>query len=232
MFGRKTVAMLVVALLVGGVALTSVQAASIDLGTAGHAGNWNVTVYGDSGIIAADQPSYQTSSWISITSTTYSGGTWVAGADNTAFNGLWTATSIFNVPADAENISFTFSNLLGDDRVALELNGHRIGLATVDSGGAGAGILTYPVTGNESVTYGTTSGDASAYVLIGANTLRLIVNNTNAITNLSAADRNLNGSEDATGAGFAATLTYTPEPATMSLLALGGLAMLRRRSTK
>ncbi|RPI61620.1 MAG: PEP-CTERM sorting domain-containing protein [Planctomycetaceae bacterium] len=231
LIGKKT-ATLIAMLLVLGVMFSSARADSFSVGTGGDA-SWLVTVYGSGGPVATNQPAYQIGSWISFTSNAFRTGQWVNGANSTLFKGLWVATSTFELPADVVGASLDFSNFLADDRAVLEINGHRVGASALI--GAGAGKITTP-TGTQSVTYGTTSGDISEYLIEGINTITIIANNTASPTNLSAKTRSFKSNGDAAGVSVDITLNYVtqpvPEPATMALLAIGGLAMLRRRRAK
>ena len=101
-------------------------AASLDFGTA-NLTNWTASAGG-----AVDARPYQHNTDITVTSTGYASGVFLPGGNWTLFDGFWTAAYRFYLPADAINVSLTYSNLFADDRTVLELNGVPIDSAGVD----------------------------------------------------------------------------------------------------
>ena len=61
------------------------------------------------------------------------------------FNGFWYADFTFALPADSFDIALSFSRLLADDRVVLQLNGTNIGDYLLSTGGIGGpGMMSFP----------------------------------------------------------------------------------------
>jgi len=205
-------------------------AATLDVGTA-SAGNWLIT---GAGAVAA--PSYNPSDLpgtISITSNGNSTGTFVSGASLADFNGFWYADSLFTIPSNATGVTLSFSRLLADDRVVLQLNGTDIGDYLLSTGGVGGpGVMSFPP-GPPDVSF-TFTDQASAiitsgFLLGGVNDLRLVINNTGAASP-STPTRTFQSTGDFTYAQLSGTITYSvPEPATLSLLAVTALTVLSRR---
>jgi hypothetical protein len=134
----------------------------------GHSDNW-----------PAQSPPFS-GNVISITSNGNSTGTFASGGSMANFDGFWTATYKFSLPADASNVSLTFSNLFADDRVVLELNGKPIAATGLYVPGKGsmvlsAGASAVPYSFNSYPLYGTVTSGFNAG---GQNTLTAIINNT------------------------------------------------------
>ncbi len=232
------------AVLVCAIAAMPVQGASINVGTNnGNGVNWLVDVYSSlTTKTTSGVPAIQNAvigNYISITSNEYRTGTWIAGSNNNTFNGLWTATETVVIPTGATNLNLTLSRLLGDDRIALRVNGTEVAWYSIDCNAGGAGLVCVPTTGNHSCTYEVdpVTVDLSSYIHVGTNTLQLIVNNTGVAEapGLTAPVNNLNSDTDSTSAYLKATLSYStstvPEPTTLMLIgsAAAGLIGWRAR---
>ena len=202
---------------------------STDLGT-DNAANWLATVGGGGGgtpFLLGTSLYGTPTPLVSITSNGVEGGQWLPGSSNGTFNGFWYADQIFTIPANATNISLSFSNLWGDDRVVLELNGVIVG-DRPNPGVTGPEVMSFPP-GPPDVPYtftDVTQGQVTTGFNTGVNDLRLIVNNTN--SNIGdAPTRNLANPGDSTFAGLEATLTYSvPEPSTFLLLGLAAIGLI------
>lgn len=206
---------------------TSGFAATIDVGTAGNASNWNLVAGTGSG------PAFQAGPLISISPDGTTGTTPIAGFDNSTWDGVWTATLEFTLPTVFSGISLALSNPVVDDRWVLQLNGTNV--ADYARGDAGVGLFNFG-SGDDPYTF---SGDSSFLITsgfsAGLNTLTLFINNTDTGV-ITGNSRNLMG--DATYAGFDAMVTYSetsgvPEPATWIVCCAGLVmtAVLRRRYT-
>lgn len=227
------------------IALLTVAASATTIGfdtLNAHASLWQVTAY------ASVWPGFENiatgaafavgADMISPTSNGYQSGTYLAGKDADSFlmDGFWTASYHFDLPAEAYNMSLSFHNLMGDDRVVLLLNGTIIGSAALDPAAAGKMAFTDSQIGHEQsvifnvATSGTVS-TASLFHIGGLNTLTLIVNNTglNAshhadamlLTNAFPFGSSLD-STDRTWAMVSGHADFaTPEPGSLSLLLLG-----------
>lgn len=148
-----------------------------------------------------------------------------------AFDGYWVADLTFTLPVYAIDTVFNFSDLYGDDRVVLELNGSPVGNATVfGNNGAGVMDMTNPpymgYTGaSDSYTFtNVTSGTVSGGFRLGLNTLTLIVNNTGT-GRLNSPTWYLSTVQagDVTMANLFGTISYdpVPEPGTIAMVVLG-----------
>jgi hypothetical protein len=207
-----------------------------------HAGLWQITAYasvwpGFANTTSGAAFASGTDS-ISPSSNGYASGTYVGGMNRTnfLFDGFWTASYTFYLPAEAYNVSLAFQQLMGDDRVVLQLNGTTIGRAALDPAAAGKMALTDSQVAHEQPlafnvgTSGTVS-TASLFNIGGTNTLTLIVNNTG-LNAAHAWDATLPTSAfpyrvslDSTDRTWALVSGYadfmTPEPGSLSLLLLG-----------
>lgn len=207
--------------------VSNVWPETIDLGT-DNAANWSVVVggggVGTPFLLTSIPRVMEPKAVISITSTGARGGQWVSGASRDTFNGFWYADETFNVPNDATNICFAFSNLQADDHCVLELNG--VVLTSICWQHAGKGVMSFPP-GPPDVAWrftGVKEGEIRDGFLIGENDLRLIV--CNASGSMDQATRPFTTSGDHTYAGFDATLTYsTPEPKSLVLLITGTVCL-------
>jgi hypothetical protein len=183
-------------------------------------------------------PYYLATPEITITSTSDGSGQFATGGSNDQFSGLWYADYTFTLPSDAQDVELDFTNLVGSDRVVMQLNGTDIGDYDLDSTFAnppltGAGEMQFPSDASaDPYTFtGITSGDVtSGFVIGGVNDLRLVVNNTLSET-LSADTSGFGGISDTTNAGVLGTVSYlaVPEPAGMLTVLAVGTAMLLRR---
>jgi MYXO-CTERM domain-containing protein len=200
----------------------------IDIGTA--TADWKITGAG-----ATSATPFHLADGLSITSNALWNGTFISGGSLAAFTGFWVAELDFTLPADAGNVALSFSNLFADDRVVLELNGNLIGNMYLNPAQA-SGVMMLTAGGSDDPFTFTNSGNTvsggtnTGFNIGGLNTLLLIVNNTDS-TDPNTATQTLHDAFDATYAQLDGTITSTgaPEPACLSLLALGGLALLRRR---
>jgi hypothetical protein len=217
---------------------TALAVTVVNLGTPGNAASWLITGGG-----ASMAPAFQVlcdstaPGCISPSSNGNSTGTLISGflVSNSSF---WYADNTFSIPAGATGISLSFSGLVGDDRVVLQLNGANIGNFCCAGGlTAGDGIMSFngstyvnPFDFTNTVSGTVTSG----FVVGGANTLRLVENNTFGGTNSSALDRNF-APNDNENASVVASVTYnaplSPPPPAMpapsSFVLLGaGMAVL------
>src|SRR5690348_6393208 len=117
---------------------------TIDLGTA-TASHWVIT---GAGAVAAPALQVSDTQDIALTDNAKRDGNYVSGASNAKFTGLWYADNLFQVPANATAMSFSFSSLQGDDRVVLQLNGTVIGDYFLNTQSAdsrtGTGVMQIP----------------------------------------------------------------------------------------
>jgi len=174
---------------------------------------------------------------VSITSNSLRTGTFGPGGSLAQFTGAWYSDFLFTLPADATNVSLNFTNLVGDDRVVLQLNGTSIGDwflngNIVNPSLAGPGAMRFSgQTSDTPYTFtGQTSGTVTSGFAAGVNDLRLVVNNTG-VANLNATTVTFQNSSDAANAGVLGNIVYsepTPEPAGVALIALSSIAILRR----
>src|SRR6185437_6685046 len=161
---------------------SSAFGAVIDLSTSTPA-NWTVT---GGGAVNAPAYAYTPLSGIAITSNAFAKGTFASGGSNVGFNGFWYADAKFQLPANATSIALTFTNLLGDDRVVLQLNGVNIGdyfLNNFESNPplTGPGVMSFPPGPPDGAyTFTDTASGVinSGFILGGQNDLRLVLNNT------------------------------------------------------
>jgi hypothetical protein len=210
---------------------------TINLGTKGNAANWLITGAGATGATAY-QVDVEKAGEISLTSNGEESGKIVSGGKLSKFNGFWEATETFTLPANATNVSLTFSGLFADDRTVLQLNGHDIGNATFKGGTTPVeGDMSLPGSGDTKVpptktpfdftfkTSGTVTNTPTTTYFVpgGVNTLTLIVNNTDS-SDLKADTVTFQNADDATEAGLSAHVTYdlraVPEPTGLTLAAL------------
>lgn len=222
------------AIAVVGVLVSNANATVLDLSTT-TAANWVVTGGG-----AVNAPAFQhTQGRVTLTSNGTLGGTFATGGSYDNFNGYWYTDAKFTLPANAQNVYLDFSNLIGDDRVVLELNGTIIGdyFLIQSNKATGDGVFSF-LPGPTDVPYTfqgmTTNIINTGFILGGVNDLRMIVNNTAAGTNMFKPTITFSGSGQFTHAGIQAYINYTqpvPEPASLGVLALGvaGLLIRRRR---
>jgi hypothetical protein len=164
---------------------------------------------------------YLASPEVSITSNAEESGQFAAGGSLAQFTGAWNADYLFTLPANASDISLSFTNLLADDRVVLQLNGTDIGDYFLDGS-----FSNPPLTGpgemrvlsqssDQPYTFtGTTSGTITTGFILGeTNDIRLAVDNTNTAT-LDASTGVFQNAADATDAGVLGIVSYTvPDPA-------------------
>jgi hypothetical protein len=165
---------------------------------------------------------------LSMTSTGTDPGTWVQGASQPPFDGFWVADFGFTLPANAMNISLTFTNFTCDDRATLTLNGTPFSSTATEAATPGqtyTGFMTFTDGGaNQPWTFTGQDGYVAGTVTTGFNAggfnlLEAVVNNT--FQGLNGTIRGLSGG-DLTYFGMHATLSYdVPEPSGLALLALG-----------
>jgi hypothetical protein len=190
-------------MVVGNVQWAAADHITDDVGTAGNAANWKITGAG-----ATDATAFQVSDGISLTSNNFRTGTFVTGGSLAAFNGLWWADLQFFLPADATNVTLTFSGLAGDDREVLELNGTIIGNSGIFA--PGLGMMSFPPGPPVDAPFDftdITSGTITLGFLPGQmNTLRGVVNNT--FSGIHGSTKTFQTDADGTIVGVAATLTY------------------------
>ncbi len=150
----------------------------------------------------------------------------MSGASEATFNGFWAAKETFNIPADATNISLSFSGLRADDRCVLELSGTILGDYFLNAH-AGPGVMSF-TTAAVDVPYTftfVTDGQIASGFHSGENELLLIVNNTGWY-NQDSGTRIMWGG-DGTDVALNATLSYTiPEPSTFALLGIGAVSLI------
>jgi len=190
---------------------------------------------------AVSAPAYYLASpEVSITSNAEESGQFAAGGSLAQFTGAWNADFLFSLPATASDITLTFTNLLGDSRVVLQLNGTDIG-DYFDDGSfsnpplTGPGVMeTVSQTSDQPYTFtGTTSGTiTTGFILGGTNDIRLAVDNTDAAT-LDANTATFQNSAESTDAGVLGVVSYSvPDPAGVIspfIAAAFALATRRRR---
>jgi len=157
---------------------------SIDLSTSA-ASKWTVSAAAFTNAPAFPRFLNTAVDGISVTSTGTGSGFFLHGGDLSTFDGFWTASTEFQLPAAAVNISLTYSNLGCDDSCVLFLNGTAIA-ATATSAGPGitqgqfvftdgASSQTWSFTGPDGAPSGTVN---SGFILNGTNAITAIVNNT------------------------------------------------------
>lgn len=196
--------------------------------------DWTVTGGG-----AVGEPAFHLAlPLVSITSNSEESGEFAAGGELSDFDGAWYADFQFTLPSGATDVAMTFTNLVGDDRTVLQLNGADVGDYFLNGNNlnpplTGAGDMRFPSeSSDEPYTFtGTTSGTVTSGFVTGTNDIRLMVNNTNT-ANLAAATVTFQTSSDDTDAGVLGSVSFSaPEPSGVSL---GGIAILsiamRRRS--
>ena len=216
--------------------LQPASAGTIDISN--NSGNWTVSA---AGAIDAT-PFIFGGGGLSFTSDARRTGTFVTGASLANFTGFWTANLDFFVPADATNLTLTFSHLSADDRVVLGLltgpdTGVELGNAGLNVPASGTlngsmrfdeGGIDEPYTFSGSASAGTVTGP---FTLGATNHLIAILNNTGSgavgITRTFAGDGDgavfrLRGSVD---------FTQVPEPSGMGIagICLLAVAAIRRK---
>jgi hypothetical protein len=194
-------------------------AVSIDVSTTAT-NPWLITGAGASASPAFDVLSGNN---ISLTNNVLETGTFIPGGSLANFNGFWYADLSFVIPANATNISLNFTNLNGDDRVVLQLNGSNIGNYFLNAS-PGTGVMSFPPgPPDKPFTFtNQTSGIVTSGFLLGQNNdLRLIVNNTDSSA-LTAQTFTFQNSGDGTEAGLVGAVTYSiPEPTSVALIITG-----------
>jgi hypothetical protein len=222
-------------LAINGTIAIHLHAATIPFNTSTLINNWTVTAGG-----AVDATPYPFDVCLSISSTGTGIGTFVDGGSFSQFSGFWTARYLFFLPAEAVNVTLTFSDLRADDRAVLTLNGTRIGAAGIilqGGGNSGSMVLT---DGGPLLSYtfdgasGSVSGNVtSGFKLGGMNTVQGIVNNTDTGISGPVLPIFAGSSIDGTTFGVSGFVTYTmiPEPAAWTFFLLG-LALLMPSAKK
>ncbi len=191
--------------------------ATIDLGTTGQASQFRVTGAGASAAVpyAINDPQSRTTiRGISLTSTADSTGTFVSGGSLASFDGFWYADETFFLPVDATNVTLNYT-LFADDRVVIQLNGATIGNfglgPTVPFSGTGLMRLSSGGTDAPFPFSGTATGSITSGFQLGTtNTIRLIVNNTNAGS--TGATQGFQGAGDYSFVALVATVSYGAPP--------------------
>jgi hypothetical protein len=213
------------------------SAVTINIGSA--SGSWTVSGAGASNATPFIFPG----GGLSLTSNARRTGTFVDGAALANFNGFWSATLTFLLPANATNVSLTFSNLGADDRVVFGiLTSPDDGVIFGDGGlnvpatGSLNGLMKFeengvdePFTFNGADSAGTVTGP---FTLAGANTLIAIINNT--ASGAVGATKTFGGDGDGTVFRLQGAVTFSqvPEPGGMGLVSgfVAAAAMLCKRS--
>jgi len=188
---------------------------------------------------AVSAPAYYLASpEVSITSNAEESGQFAAGGSLAQFTGAWNADFLFTLPANASDISLSFTNLLGDSRVVLQLNGADIGDYFMDGSfsnppltGAGEmGVVSQ--SSDQPYTFtGITSGTiTTGFILGGTNDIRLAVDNISTAS-LGASTATFQNSVDSTDAGVLGVVSYSvPDPAgVMSPFITAAFALATRR---
>ncbi|MDB6034635.1 MAG: cell wall/surface repeat protein, partial [Verrucomicrobiales bacterium] len=162
--------------------LTVLPSTHLDFGTANPLG-WHLAA----GVVADAPPYVIEGNILTVTTTGGGDGAFLPGGSADGFDGYWTATYPFFLPANATNVSLTFSNLGGDDRVVLTLNGATIaatGIGSVNGPNPSQGSMVlvdgqplqpYLFTGENAQTSGRVT---NGFYLGRTNVLRAILNNT------------------------------------------------------
>jgi hypothetical protein len=202
----------------------------VDFST-GSNSDWTVTGGGE----AAAPAFYLALPLVSITSNSLESGQFAAGGTLGQFTGAWYADFQFTLPAGATDVSLSFSNLVGDDRTVLQLNGTDLGDYFLNGNNltpplTGAGDMRFPSeSSDQPYTFtGTTSGTVTTGFVTGINDIRLVVNNTNK-ANLTANTATFQSSSDSTDAGVLGTVNFSaPEPSGISIGVLASLAFMVR----
>ncbi|MCC6585738.1 MAG: hypothetical protein IT168_03390 [Bryobacterales bacterium] len=208
------------------------QGGVIDFST--NSGGWTFTGAGATNAT----PFIVGANGISFTDNTQRTGTLAPGASLAAFDGFWTANFSFFIPADATGLFGSFSGLFADDRVVLLLNNVPIGAGgiRIPPGGSLDGFMRLTASGaDEPWTFDSAdsagSGNgAGIFIVGGMNTLTAVINNSG--DGVTGPTRTFLSDGDGTGFRVTGQVTFTPEPATWTLLGagllIGGLRQLWR----
>lgn len=198
-------------------------AATLDIGVS-TSGNWTVSGGGASNVSpyivttkvfpGGGAPGF-TITWISITSTAETNGTFVAGGSIAGFSdGFWIADYRFFLPSNAVSVTLNYTNLYGDDRVVLTLNGTPIAATGIISAQGTNGDMVFTRGGpTQPYTFSGPDGSVSGVVAAGfhagsSNLLEAIANNTH--TGIYGTNEPLSaGIHDQAILGLAGTISYS-----------------------
>jgi hypothetical protein len=223
-------------LLIGAAVCQPAAAGTINV-NAVEPSNWLVTGAG-----ATNATPFSVNGHLTITSTQTNSGTFISGGSLSNFDGFWTAIIAFTLPADASNVSLSFSSFQSDDRAVLELNplsnatGPSNVIGNSGNGSAGIGQMQFTDRGTlQSFNFTTAgipggSGTVTTGFIPGAvNILEVIVNNTG--TGLTGATATFQNVSDKTYFKLNGTVTYTdgPEPSSMILFSVGAALLLAKK---
>jgi hypothetical protein len=157
-----------------------VQAQSVDLDISTTNAAWRISAGG-----ATDALAFHYFTDITVTSSGHNSGLFLPGGNYAAFDGFWVAHYYFTLPSNAAYPSLIYSNLFGDDRVVLRLNGNVIGSTGISLPTAPRLALMVLSDGEPAQTWafgypnrGVGGTNFGGFKLGGTNVLEAVVNNT------------------------------------------------------